>query len=200
SSLFIRILTIADDESRPVLADSTTDHLGALLLRKRRVETMDDRRRYMREDRLLREFTGMCANQDLERLGSVADVAEAQRVGRLRRPVDVMKRTVHVVLAGTSQHELTALDLLQAAVQGTDDVPVGVPENVKLIRTEHCHHTTIMHIKLQLTQANSIVWLWIAQLLASLPNTERTLFRRDHPDLGLVSPYKGQLVDCSLRA
>src|SRR5699024_11843265 len=109
-------------------------------------------------------------------------------------------RTVHVVLAGTSQHELTALDLLQAAVQGTDDVPVGVPENVKLIRTEHCHHTTIMHIKLQLTQANSMVWLWIAQLLASLPNTGRTLFRRDHPDLGVVSPEKGPLNDGSHRA
>src|SRR5699024_2131649 len=62
SSLFIGNLTIADDESRPVLADSTSDHLGALRLRKRRVETMDDRRRYMREDRLLREFTSMCAN------------------------------------------------------------------------------------------------------------------------------------------
>src|SRR5699024_11583316 len=99
SSLFIGNLAIANDESRPVLADSTSDHLGALRVGKRRVETMDDRRRYMREDRLLREFTGMCANQDLERLGSVADVAEAQRVGRLRRPVDVMKRTVHVVLA-----------------------------------------------------------------------------------------------------
>src|SRR5699024_477019 len=124
----------------------------------------------------------------------------AQRVGRLRRPVDVMKRTVHVVLAGTSQHELTALDLLQAAVQSTDDVPVGVPKNVKLIRTEHCHHTTIMRIKLHLTQANSMVWLWIAQLLASLPNTERTLFRRDHPEVRVVSPEKGPLDDGSLRA